>query len=216
MDTNYFKYPRTPHLHWSPGTQSDDRLLKDASQFVGKEVVVTEKIDGENTSMYCDHCHARSMDSLMHPSRAWVRQLHGHIKHEIPPGFRVCGENMYAKHSIHYPNLDSYFYVFGVYDDKNTCLSWDETKEWCDLLGLHTVPELWRGMWDEDHVRNHVWTGQSVFGIPGEGYVVRVADAFPYGHHWDFAAKYVRKNHVQTSQFWMNQPVVPNLLKDKQ
>ena len=46
-----YKYPRTYHVPWSPGTTSDDRLLKSVDQFVGKRVVVTEKMDGENTTM---------------------------------------------------------------------------------------------------------------------------------------------------------------------
>jgi hypothetical protein len=208
----YHKYPRTPHLPWSPGTTSDDRLLENTDQFFGKEVVVTEKIDGENTSMYRDHIHARSMDSLDHPSRTWVKQLHGSIQYDIPEGWRLCGENMFAKHSIHYANLESYFYLFGVYNAENMTLSWDETKEWAKLLGLVTVPELWRGVWDEEKVRP-LYTGKSVFGNSGEGYVVRLAGSFPWAEHWNYTAKYVRKGHVQTSQFWMNQPVVRNLLK---
>ena len=211
--THYSKYPRTPHLPWSLGTTSDDRLLKTADHFVGKEVVVTEKIDGENTSMYRDHIHARSMDSLMHPSRAWVRQLHGQIQHEIPENWRICGENMYAKHSIHYANLESYFYLFGVCNAENICLSWDETKEWAALLNLVTVPELWRGIWDEEKVRA-CYTGKSVFDVPGEGYVVRVTDSFPYTSYWDFAAKYVRRDHIQTSSHWMTEAIVRNVLRD--
>jgi hypothetical protein len=46
-----------------------------------------------------------------------------------------------------------------------------------------------------------------------EGYVVRVARNFRFAEFSRVVAKYVRKGHVQTSEFWMNQPVVPNLLK---
>ena len=38
-----YKYPRTYHLPFSPGFTSDDKVLKDDSQFYGKRVVVTEK-----------------------------------------------------------------------------------------------------------------------------------------------------------------------------
>ena len=47
-----YKYPRTYHLPFSPGFTSDDKVLKDDSYFRGKEIVVTEKMDGENVSIY--------------------------------------------------------------------------------------------------------------------------------------------------------------------
>lgn len=43
-----YKYPRTYHLSSSPGKTSDDKVISDMSEFEGKEVVVTEKMDGEN------------------------------------------------------------------------------------------------------------------------------------------------------------------------
>ena len=111
----YYKYPRTPHLPWSQGASADDSLLKDSKLFEGQEVVITEKMDGENTTMYPDHIHARSIDSRHHPSRTWVKSLHGSIAHLIPQGWRLCGENLYAQHSIAYEGLKSYFYLFSVF-----------------------------------------------------------------------------------------------------
>ena len=78
--------------------------------------MVTEKLDGENTTLYADGLHARSLDSAHHPSRAWVKALHGRIGDADPGGWRVCGENMYARHSIAYDELDSWFYGFSVWD----------------------------------------------------------------------------------------------------
>lgn len=217
---SYFKYPRTYHVPWSPGTSSDDRLLPSVEHFTGQEIIVTEKLDGENTSMYSDHIHARSLDSGHHPSRNIVKTLHGQIAHEIPKGWRVCGENVYACHSIFYRNLVSHFYVFGIYDDNNNCLSWDDTEEYSKMLGLITVPVLYRGVWNEDKVRS-CWTGESTAspGDPQEGYVVRVASFFPYEQQDQdlashYTAKYVRAKHVQTSSHWMSQEVRPNLLRE--
>ena len=45
--TGLVKYPRTWHLPWSEGKTKDDRTLSDCKQFEGREVVVTEKMDGE-------------------------------------------------------------------------------------------------------------------------------------------------------------------------
>lgn len=69
------KYPRTPHLPWSEGATSDDVFLNNCSHFEGKEVVVTEKLDGECTSMYHDKIHARSIDSRNHPSSHYSQNL---------------------------------------------------------------------------------------------------------------------------------------------
>lgn len=44
----YVKYPRTWHLNFGQKISKGDRILKDNSQFGGKKVVVTVKLDGEN------------------------------------------------------------------------------------------------------------------------------------------------------------------------
>jgi hypothetical protein len=206
--TNRVKYPRTYHLPWSPGVTKDDRISKDLSAFEGHEVVVTEKLDGENTTFYRDYLHARSLDYEHHPSRSWVRALHARVQSDIAEGWRVCGENLFAVHSIRYAKLADYFQVFSVWDDKNVCLSWDETVEWAALLGLTTVPALYRGLWNEKALRVFVPTSAS--GDPCEGYVVRRTDGFHYREFKQKAAKYVRKDHVVTHGHWMKQKVERN------
>lgn len=47
---NFVKYPRTFHLPFSPGKLGDDKAISDELMeewFSGKDVVVTEKMDGE-------------------------------------------------------------------------------------------------------------------------------------------------------------------------
>ncbi|HEX6290928.1 MAG TPA: RNA ligase family protein [Herpetosiphonaceae bacterium] len=205
------KYPRTPHLPWSPGRAEDDLALADVRAFVGCEVVVTAKMDGANTTLYRDGIHGRSVASAAHPSQSWVKQLHAQIAYDIPPGYRVCGENLYARHSIAYSHLGSYFQVFSMWSDRNHCLSWAETEEWTALLELSLVPVLYRGIWDEQLIQGMY---QPVLdGDPCEGYVVRLADAFPYSAFRQSVAKYVRAGHVQTVHNWVRQPVVPNGLQ---
>jgi len=46
--TNRVKYPRTYHLPWSAGMNRNDRQMTDVSIFDGEQVVITEKMDGEN------------------------------------------------------------------------------------------------------------------------------------------------------------------------
>lgn len=211
--TSRVKYPRTFHVPWSPGATDDDRVMADpASAFGGAEVVVTEKLDGECTTMYRDYLHARALDYAPHPSRDRVRALHGAIAHDIPEGWRICGENVYAVHSIAYDALPAHFLVFSIWNGRNECLPWDETVLWATLLGLATVPVLYRGPWDEAAVRKLDSAVKSELGGDREGYVVRLADSFHYRVFRQSVSKYVRKGHVQTDEHWKSREVVPNRL----
>lgn len=196
------KHPRTPHLPWSPGRSADDIEIADLSWFEGQEVVVSHKLDGEATTIGRDYCHARSIDSSYHPTRTWVRKLAAEIGWQLPEGWRVSGENLQGVHAIRYRDLPSYFFVYGISDDRNEYLSYDETCEWAELLGLEMVPLLYRGVWDEERVKA-CFTGDGIFGGEQEGYVVRIADRFPYADYRNAVAKYVRADHVQPdTQHW--------------
>lgn len=208
--SKYIKYQRTYHLPNSPTINKDDRQLSDYSNFEGKEVVVTIKLDGENTTMYSDYIHARSLDSNNHPSRNWVKNFHSQIMCDIPEGWRICGENLYAKHSIWYEKLAGYFQVFSIWNEKNECLSWDGTLEWCEMIGLKWVPELYRGEFDADLIQKLFEEYKNDSHDEVEGYVVRITDGFSYGAFRDSIAKWVRPNHVQCHGHWTRDKLVPN------
>ncbi|UHA73429.1 RNA ligase family protein [Paenibacillus sp. 481] len=205
------KYPKTMHLPWSRSYTDDDKVLRNTAHFAGREVIITEKMDGENTTMYPDCIHARSLDSKDHPSRHIVKTLHGGFKYRIPEGYRLCGENVYAKHSLSYSSLPSYFMLFSVWNEQNVCLSWDEMLEWAEQLQLAVVPVLYRGIWDEAAAKK-CYTKQSECGGEQEGYVVRLASAFAYEEFKQSVAKFVRTNHVQTDEHWLSKPIEPNAL----
>jgi hypothetical protein len=195
----YKKFPRTMHLPWSKNLQNNDRMIPNLDALVGQEVIVTEKLDGEGITCYPDYMHARSIDSKPHPSRAWMQAYHASFKHSIPEGWRVCGEYLYARHSIVYDQLSTYFYVFNIWNDKNVCLSWDDTLLYAELLGLSVVPTLYRGIWDEKAIRQ--LEGTMDFDQQ-EGYVARLTAAIPYTEWGNKVAKYVREKHVQTDEHW--------------
>jgi hypothetical protein len=205
-----YKYGRTPHLPWSEKLSKDDRMLETLTQFFGKEVVATVKLDGENTTMYNDHIHARSLDSAHHPSRDWVKGLWGEIAHNIPDGWRICGENMFAKHTIHYHNLSTYFYVFSIWAD-DMCLSWDDTVEWSKLLGLTTAPEIYRGNFDYDLLRTIY--PETHNGDPVEGYVVRLTQEFNYNDFGKSMGKFVSSQFQIGESHWMYDKITKNELK---
>jgi hypothetical protein len=208
----YRKYPRTFHFPFSEGVSSDDKIQDDLS-LLKDDIVISLKLDGENTNLYNDYIHARSLDSRNHPSRDWVKKFHAEIKHNIPENFRICGENLYAKHSIYYDNLPSYFLVFSIWDG-DTCLSWDDTVEYSKLLNLELVPVIFNGKFEGSVEDFQKFLKESLDTERDEGYVVRRRDSFSIDEFPTSVIKYVRKNHVQTDNHWMSQKIIPNKLKN--
>jgi hypothetical protein len=198
-------YPRTPHLPYSPGTESDDKKLESDEHFlVMKEVIVTEKLDGENWTGYTDGTtHARSVDSRSCIWQSWAKQFWSQRCRDLPEGWRVCGESMYAEHSISYTNLSGYLYIYSIWDENNICLDWDTTEMWCELLELTPAPLFYRGSYSSskimevfDDYRNH----RAKDNV--EGFVVRNAKQFHYKDFDQNIAKWVRAGHVKTDEHW--------------
>jgi len=197
------KYPRTYHLPWS-NPSSDDKVMT-STIGLQEDIVITIKMDGENTSMYSNYIHARSLEGIELPGL--LTSLYNTISRDIPEGFRICGENMYWQHSIKYENLASYFLVFSIWNN-DTCLSWEDTIEYTNLLGLYSVPCMYKGPWNEKLVRD---LAESNSLSNQEGYVVRVARDFKYEEFSSVVGKYVRKNHVTSDKHWRDY-LVPNKL----
>lgn len=192
------KYPRTPHLPWSQGGTADDIRLADLSKFTAKRYIYTEKLDGECTVISRDAIHARSEDGDYNaPWQTYVKGLWAGIKYHIPEGMYICGENMYAVHSIEYSELNSYFYVFSIIRN-GVVLSWPETVAWCVNLGLTPAPYITM----TNGVKELSIPSKSKYGPTCEGYVVRNYDSFSLENFSTNVAKCVRFNHVQTDEHW--------------
>lgn len=198
----YVKYPRTHHVPWSENIHDDERVVPSMREFeLANFVFVTEKMDGENTTMYRDNIHARSLDSRNHESRNWVKNFWSRISGDIPEGWRICGENLYATHSIKYSELPSYFVGFSIWNEKNICLNFVETRTWFKLLGITPAPLLFKGRY-ADFKHSNIWTPES--SKRSEGYVISVGGSFGFGAFRHCVAKFVRKDHVQTVKHWMH------------
>lgn len=208
----FYKHPSTPHLQWSKGVQRDDRVLASDAMFEGQEVIISEKRDGENATLYSNYYHARSIDGRHHESRNWLKNFWGKIKHDIPEGWRISGENMYAQHSIGYNDLETYFEAFFVWNEKNTTLPYDEAVEYLAMLGIKPVPVIDRFIYSRERAQD---IAKALDTEKCEGYVMSLARGFTYREFKTSVAKFVRENHVQTNKHWMNQAVVPNRLSKK-
>lgn len=203
------KYGRTYHLQMSPGASGDDKIISSLNGLTVTDLVVTEKMDGENTTIYAGGTYARSPDSRYHPSRDWMKAFAAGVSPQLGREERIVGENLYARHSIAYESLPSYFMAFAwiVGDEVQ---AWDLTLARLNELGITPVPTLYRGpfipgLFEELAV--------SIDTLSQEGFVVRVATSFREAEMPFRMAKFVRADHVRSEKHWMNTAVVPNRLR---
>ena len=219
------KYPRTYHLPWSPGATKDDKKLQEGwfDNFRGKEIIISEKLDGENIHMNQKDCYARSDGA---PTRSpWSRNiwdpnggLYWNIRRYIGCNETIFGENLYGEHSIHYDKLTSYFHLFAV-NTESLWESWDSVKLFGAIIGVPTVPKLWRGIvYNEKQLEelvNKFVKEPSVYGNTREGVVVRLTSSFPIDEFKNCVCKWVRPNHVTTDEHWTKNWKKAELMKSK-
>ena len=201
------KYNRTYHLPWSPGSTNDDRISNNVESLIGIEIVITEKLDGENTGMKDEGVYARSHAAFT--TSAWsreVRQLHKmKVEGQLGEDVFLFGENMEGIHSIEYTNLDSYFYIFGV-RDSGVWIPWYQVEEYSYLLDIPTVPVLFKGVVNTQKELKDIVDGlitkPSELGGQREGIVIRNAGTFNNEDFKDNVMKWVRAGHVNTDIHW--------------
>lgn len=193
------KFPRVFHLPESLGITSDDKVIESAKIFDDMDIVITEKMDGENTCLETHTIHARSENSKDHPSRHFIKAIHSQIRYQIPFHLAIYGENLFAKHSIEYSELPiEMFLIFAVIDkNTNTFLSWKATEEWAYKLNMLTVPVIKTGKGVIS-----IPPEKSVYGNEVEGFVVRNVNEFQVDKINENMAKWVRADHVKTDEHW--------------
>lgn len=219
------KYPHTPYFDFSPAVSEKDRKRKDVyinlEDLLNKPLVFTIKMDGSNLGMTREKVFARNGMDARHKSFDLAKSFHNKIKKEIPEDEIWFGEWLYAKHSIKYTNLESYYQLFAVYfveEDYWTGISW--IKHRAEMHNFKMVPLLTR---DYMHGPQYgdIKTLKQVIQQEGdrvirggqEGIVVRTRDGFYTKDINQSMAKYVRKDHVQTDEHWKTQKIERNLLK---
>lgn len=214
------KYPRTMHFPYSPGATKDDKIIdeEDLGGLIGTGLVFTEKLDGSNVCLTNDVVFARShAGPPPHKSFSPLKALHANLRHSIDNRLSVFAEWCYAVHSIKYVCLQHHLNIFGVRDD--------ETGEWWDWasvvlmsqeLGVPTVPVLLKGIVNNKEQLRFIVENlsglSSVYGPEREGVVVRTYEGITQRKEKLIGiAKWVRKDHVQTSEHWKSQPIQKQL-----
>lgn len=197
-----FKYPSTTHLPFSQSVSADDYIIsKEGLEFLqsGVELIVTEKMDGGNVSLYRDGFHSRSLDAKSqhwdYRSKAeWAAR-----RFMIPEDIRLSGESMAARRSVGYEKLPAATMLFGAWRGTHL-LAWDELVAIAEEVSLPTVPVIYRGDNFDDAVSS--WHNSGRTEEDSEGFVIRYAGEISLEDFPNHVGKWVRLNHVRTSADW--------------
>ena len=233
---DFVKYPRTPHLFGSKGTDDDKHLNeKDSNAFIADEsLIVEEKIDGTNVGIhFLDgelvlQCRGHLITEGMHPQYDLFKQwaaVKRHVLEEcLGEQFILFGEWVYARHSVFYRRLSHYFFEFDIYDKQAKAFL--DLKQRLSILagtGIETVPVVHQGILAKTDLQSLIGPSQfdSQFETPMshqadnlmEGLYLRTeADGMVTGR-----AKFVRPEFVEKikqSTHWQHQPMIQNQLAD--
>lgn len=232
----FVKYPRTPHLFGSKGTDDDKHMSAvESERFLAeRSLVVEEKIDGTNVGIHFTssgkmalQCRGHLITEGMHPQydlfKQWAAVKRSVLEDRLQDRFILFGEWVYARHSIHYRRLPHYFFEFDIYDKV--------AREYLDLrhrlvllegLRIETVPVLHTGALSKEDLAGLI--RQSRFDSRFEHPLTKHTDDLVEGLYLRTEsngrvvarAKWVRPEFVEKvkqSVHWQQQVLVPNLLK---
>ncbi len=124
-----YKYPRTPHIEGS-GIQKGDEDLEvvPLREFVGRFLVIEEKMDGANCAISFDadgrlqlqsrghYLTGGEREKQFHLLKTWSRRYTMELWEMLQDRYIVYGEWLYAKHTLFYTDLPHYFMEFDVLD----------------------------------------------------------------------------------------------------
>ncbi len=212
------KIPSMMHLPWSPEDAREQKFMterefNEESRVSAEPAILTEKLDGSNVRLTRDAVHSRSKRDPGYDWFSWLKSEHNKWGYRIPENIVLYGEWMYAKHSIKYTGLDSYLYIFLALDlDEMRWLSWEETKELAEDIGVQTVPVL--GEYPNGFDEEIEPEGVSNFGDTREGFVARTISGFEWEEFTRCVSKCVRHDHVSTDKHWKYQETEPNELTE--
>src|SRR5436309_2737602 len=234
---DFIKYPRTPHLFGSKGTDDDKHLGPQESEafIADPSLVVEEKLDGTNVGIHFTtrgrmvlQCRGREITEGMHPQydlfKQWTSVKRPVLEAMLGNRFILYGEWLYAKHSVHYRKLPHYLFEFDIYDkDAEQFLDLDTQLRMLAGPWLRTVPVLHRGRLKLGQLQSLIGPSafESAFDNPVTGKTENLMEGLylrtEAGGHVTGRAKLVHAEFVEKvkqSQHWQHQRMTLNLLAD--
>ena len=164
----FVKYPRTPHLFGSKGTDDDKHLGEaESRRFIANDsLIVEEKLDGTNVGIHFTaegamvlQCRGHLITEGMHSQydlfKQWAAVKRPVLEDRLGDRYILFGEWLYARHSVHYRQLRHYFFEFDIYDKEDEdFLSLERRLALLEGTGIQTVPVLHAGALDREKLRN--------------------------------------------------------------
>jgi ATP-dependent RNA circularization protein (DNA/RNA ligase family) len=224
--SQFFRFPRTPHLAWLGNVSPrDDKLLSpdEAQDVLAHEVVVEEKLDGANVGISVGPDEKlRAQNRGQYVTSPSAGQFEGLSRwmglHESPlfdalgADLILFGEWCAARHSLRYDNLPDWFVVFDVYDRPNGRFwSTDRRDALACGMGLSVVPAIFHGNTSLQMLKDLVQSAPSQFRHgPLEGIIIRRESP-----DWLITrAKLVRTDFVQQiGEHWRRRVIEWNQLR---
>lgn len=232
---DFTKYPRTPHLFGSRGTEDDKHLGdRESLDFLADpSLIVEEKLDGTNVGIHFTaagrmvlQCRGHEITTGMHAQydlfKQWTMGKRPVLEAMLEDRLILFGEWLYARHSLHYRRLPHYFFEFDIYDkERRIFLDLAARLDLLDGTSILTVPIVHRGSATADRLRALI--GPSRFDSAFENPITGRTDNLMEGlylrteaeGHVTGRAKFVRAEFVEKikrSEHWQHQALVPNLL----
>jgi len=233
----FVKYPRTPHLFGSRGTDDDKHLGEpESSRFLADvSLIVEEKLDGTNVGIHFTgqgamvlQCRGHLITEGMHPQydlfKQWGAVKRPVLEDRLSDRFILFGEWLYARHSVHYRQLPHYFFEFDIYDKQSEFfLSLERRLALLEGTGIHTVPVLHVGALDREKLGALI--GSSRFDSEFENPLTKRKDHLMEGLYLRTEAhgvvtgraKFVRPEFVEKvkqSEHWQYQTMTVNRLEE--
>jgi hypothetical protein len=189
---DFTKYPRTPHLFGSRGTDDDKHLGQQESlDFIADaSLIVEEKLDGTNVGIHFTpagrmvlQCRGHEITAGMHPQydlfKQWTMGKRPVLETMLEDQLLLFGEWLYARHSVHYQRLPHYFFEFDIYDkQRRVFLDLASRLEKLDGTGIVTVPVVHRGPVTVDQLNKLIGPSRfdSQFANPFTGRTVNLRE----------------------------------------
>lgn len=183
-------YPRVPHLAGRAGAGAGDVELaaRDADALLLRPVLVEEKLDGANVTLWVDDgiprvatrggAGAADRAGILGPVRAWATQRADELRVALGERHAVYGEWLLRRHAVPYTHLPGPYVGFDVLDRRTAdFLPISERDRILEASGIPVVPALFSGrLGSLTQLRG--LHRRSRFGPePAEGLVVRARDA---------------------------------------
>ncbi len=223
MNTDYFKFPSTPHLISPVGQCIRPEKVMDTTsikRLLLQEVSIEEKIDGANLGIAFDYNGNIHLQNRGHyllppftgqwsPLTKWVNLHQENLFDILLDRFILFGEWCYAKHSIFYNQLPDWFIAFDIFDKKEQKFFSRERRDlFVSQLGLYVVPLISFGYFSLTELKEISFVSR--FGNElNEGIYIRYDDK-----DWLIKrAKLVRPEFCQTiTVHWGKGKITPNIL----